>query len=294
MNSPPLTPPSKRAKLNQNPPATTTSPIPEDLKLNVNDGVIDGGALMYALHSVIQKKLQDVNPWNFYDKPNQTYSITEGSQWLCTAGRLAAFIAAGNIDPTSEEKQSMQNFPLCLYVGELKTKIKLEIENKTERISFVEKPSFLNSAKNDLTYTQIIDGINTLKEKCGVTDSCIAFAILQKINKCDNVILSISQISNRDYNHFINFLITLLVGLEASRNNSCFGTSLMILELIKAGKINFDKAFNTNDNEKLAYPMATSGTGSGNLSRRGDFFKHYPNNKSNENWIINRDRKSVV
>ncbi len=87
-----------------------------------------------------------------------------------------------------------------------------------------------------------------------------------------------------DYDGFIDAMIVLLFGVEAARNWSTCATSLMLLELIAKGVtygtqaklFTLANAFHHDSkmwDEKTYYggkhPMATHGTGSGNLIDRG-------------------------
>src|SRR5207249_333166 len=146
------------------------------------------------------------------------YRIRSCEDWLRTAGRLVQYT-------TSCDIRNQAVFPCQLIIGpeqttadDFPTSAPIHFEGSTERLYFrSDRDTHFGGVLLDLTY-KVIDGqIDRLKAR-GMSDQIIAQCLLERM-KChalpDNLMI---------YLEFFDFLNALLFGLEASRNNVCFGT----------------------------------------------------------------------
>ncbi|MDN3505877.1 MAG: hypothetical protein P0S96_01455 [Simkaniaceae bacterium] len=118
--------------------------------------------------------------------------------------------------------------------------------------------------KTDLSYNQIIKVINRIKQTCKVTDSDIA-----KLQLC---LLSRQRelpawATEQDVIQFLDYLNALMFGVEASGLNAALITSLMTLDLIEDGELNYLTAFTANSDGGV-YPYATFGNNRGTYNAR--------------------------
>jgi hypothetical protein len=153
--------------------------------------------------------------------------------------------------------------------------------------------------RTDLSYTQINNTINFIKNSYHLTDIELAdlqldrFKGLMLISK---YYISLStENSSFPFNHrerpfptpwleidtpiqqeiiiFLDYINALMFGIEASGLNSALVTSIMTLELIKNGQLTYKDAFASNDDGGI-YPYATfsnnQGSNKGTYSARSD------------------------
>jgi len=118
--------------------------------------------------------------------------------------------------------------------------------------------------KTDLSYNQIIKAINRIKQTCKATDSDIA-----KLQLC---LLSRERelpawATEQDVIQFLDYLNALMFGVEASGLNAALITSLMTLDLIEEGELDYTTAFTANRDGGV-YPYATFGDNRGTYRAR--------------------------
>ncbi|BAY95256.1 MULTISPECIES: hypothetical protein [unclassified Tolypothrix] len=258
----------------------------EDIKFQVKNECILGAILTAKLHRLIQC-LIDQNDGKIQENQNKNqYQITGGINWIEHTSCLAKYIADGN-----KKNAQTQSLDYILKVGEAQTKMRgcLNIERLflEENISLLIRCTDINENRKDLSYAEIKRIIESLKRiDNNLSDASIAEILLRKVKngessnfpqaerKCPGISIQL--------NHFLNFVNALLFGMEASRNNLCFGTSLMTLELIRDRITTFQQAFDTRYETLTVglYPMALvkpeNVDGHYRLSTKGQFYQMQP------------------
>lgn len=201
-------------------------------------------------------------------RSDNTYVMNSGDRWLGASGHLSI----------TKSTWSQRNtwVPCKLLVGSEGTEMEVSGSGAfTERLEFPSE----SGSKKDLNYKQIATQIQGL----GLAQSTQAEGILIRMRGRPHV-------PTAGKATFLNAMVALLFGLEASRNKATLATTLMLLDLVRCGKMYGSKgnkpftlsgAFNSShgytwdDGEYGGgslyggkHPMAVHGTGSGNLGAR--------------------------
>jgi len=201
-------------------------------------------------------------------RSDNTYTMDSGDRWLGASGHLS-------ITNSNWSKKNTW-VPCKLLVGSEGTEMEVSGSGAfTERLEFPSE----SGSKKDLNYKQIATQIQGL----GLAQSIQAEGILYRMRGRPHV-------ATAGKATFLNAMVALLFGLEASRNKATLATTLMLLDLVRCGKMYGSKgnkpftlsgAFNSShgytwdDGEYGGgslyggkHPMAVHGTGSGNLGAR--------------------------
>ena len=217
---------------------------------------------------------------------DKKYTLQEGWCWLAASGHLAI----------TKSNWSIKNtwVPCKLVVGPEGTEMAVSGGDAfSERLEF---PSETGS-KKDLNYMQIASQIRGL----GMNEATQAEGLLYRMR-------GFKGLGTTQQAVFLNAMVALLFGLEASRNKATLATTLMLLDLVRCGKMygsrgnkpfTLSGAFDSThgyhwDNGEYPsqtpnlwegfeskqsisgslyggkHPMAVHGTGSGNLKARYD------------------------
>jgi hypothetical protein len=230
--------------------------------------------------------------------------INQGQDWLHTAGRLSRFA-------TAIDKKESLIYPCTLDVYGTPVIIKnasnkdayVDFSGKGDYVTITQKLRSLSEQKefNFLEITQFL--FFGVAPEFDVDDynknSHIAQALLKRIAGHpypDNL---------QEFKTYLDTLLTLLIGVEGSRNNASFLCCLLHLDLIAGnhtyGKLshafNWDNAFISgqdyrwNDAENLNLggknSMATNGTGNGNMMKRREIVSKIRSNSSPGNINLN-------
>jgi hypothetical protein len=251
------------------------------------DGDLDAARLLNLMDAALASRLADAAAHTVVEG---TVTITQGGHWLSLLGRLAKGEA---IVPFNERRASI--LPVAVQIGEHGWEMPAEARGSSERLHFplgalrwadVTRIDTGNTAlaKVDLNYQQIADGFRKLNNS-GCSDANVA----------DNMLLLMKALPlgrnfsgekqpNVDRRAFIEAIVALMFGVEASRFPSAFVTSLMLLDLVRSAKCygrggdkrftlkgSFDKPGTKFDFDCLyggKFPCAVHEPGKGNAANR--------------------------
>lgn len=150
------------------------------------------------------------------------------------------------------------------------------------------------SGKTDLSYSQIVKGIDVIKRIFKLTDNEIArfqLSVLSQNSAFPDWFNEIdSEKDQKDLLYFINYLNGLMFGIEASGLNAALVLGLMTLDLIADRRIDYEKAFYANRDGGV-YPYASFGDNKGAYSVREKLI--YENRKGGELYHYSCSMKSV-
>lgn len=136
--------------------------------------------------------------------------------------------------------------------------------------------------KTDLSYKQIVNAIETIKNGFNLSDSKIAILQLCFLSRgIDLPTWFYQEISNENQiqiQQFLDYLNALMFGVEASGLNAALATGLMLLDLIVHGQLDYKTSFKAN-NDGGVYPYACVGNNKGTYNEREKILLH---NKQNQ------------
>jgi len=198
------------------------------------DGDLDAATLLNLMDSALATKLVGAAACA---RVTDTYTITQGGHWLSLLGYLAMGTA---IVPFNQRRASV--LPCSVKIGNAGSVMPVyEYGGTTERIDFpVAAVRWARGddvartrdtdLKRDLNYIQIADGFRKLNNS-GHTDAEVAADMLRKMQ---------NKPMAKDYgaqgNAFIEAVVALMFGIEASRFPSSFVCSLLLLDLVRTEK----------------------------------------------------------
>ena len=126
--------------------------------------------------------------------------------------------------------------------------------------------------KTDLSYVQIVKGIEKIKEAFKLSDSQIAGLQLSSLSGA----ISYDQIpkgNRKEVRCFLDYLNSLMFGIEPSGLNAGLTIGLMILDLISDKTLTYETAFKANA-EGGFYPYACFGKNKGTYTQRESILVH--------------------
>lgn len=246
------------------------------IKLSLNgtkDGDLDAAALLNIMDSALATKLATAPACA---RQGGIFTVARGGHWLSLLGKLAMGTA---IVPFGARRNSA--LPCTLKIGNTGSPMPIyEFGGTTERIDFPAGAVAWvggRADKRDLNYLQIAEGFRRLNN-AGHDDDDIAADLLLKMK---------GQATATDYganaNAFMEAMVALMFGVEASRFPSAFMSSLMLLDLVRTKKCYgrdgtkrfalataFDsgKSFDFNCLYGGKFPCAVHEPGKGNASNR--------------------------
>lgn len=134
---------------------------------------------------------------------------------------------------------------------------------------------WVSENRTDLSYSQIVRAIQTIKNSFHLEDKQIAFlqlcGLTREIDFPNWFTKSISKKYQDEILQFLDYLNALMFGIEASGLNAGLVTSLMILDLIADGHLEYQTAFKAN-NKGGFYPFANFGDNKGTYTNREKIF----------------------
>lgn len=161
-----------------------------------------------------------------------------------------------------------------IHIGKHFTIAQIDITRAWEKVGskFIEIPQ----GKTDLSYSQILRAIETIKIKFGFNDSKIADIQLSALSCERDFPPEFKQDTHLEVLIFLNYLNGLMFGVEASGLNAALTTGLMTLELILKGHLTYEQAFKVNSDGGF-YPYACFGNNQGTYSKREQVLTENPN-----------------
>jgi hypothetical protein len=226
------------------------APHVDQMRVLAQDGWVYGLAILRVLQPILRKYIALAEKSAAPRGVGGRYAVIGGFDWLRTAGRMA--IAITSIDARRNEKMLGDKSGAQIHVGYGGPAITAQRSGPaSERLFF---------SGGDPSYRRLVELRNALLPD--LTDPEVAQILLQKLRSGPKL-----QFVSDPQTEFFDGFVTLLAGMEGSRNNTAYATSVMTLELIAAGKLTFTDAFYTN-RYGGQYPMASIGTGPGNMTRR--------------------------
>lgn len=138
--------------------------------------------------------------------------------------------------------------------------------------------------KTDLSYSQIVEAIKTIKKyfkkyfkkDFNLDDPKIASLQLWALNRETDWPIWFTEIPRKNQKEILNFLDYLnglMFGVEASGLNAALAISLMTLDLIAHGRLDYSTAFKAN-NDGGIYPYACFGNNRGTYTARESILLH--------------------
>jgi len=241
------------------------------------DGPIKGGYLLHKTNAVIQEAIQLAKDQGLGLATPDYCKMVQGISWLQHIGKFAG----------PKVYQSV-NDDLIFGQGSGTIGFKSEYDSENDESTFELKGTG-NSERlyfrgADLSYETIVSTLENFKKHVRVylpysldvvslDDSIVAKTLLSKLSDTEFRI-EVKGPEHPTYNEtyvndFLNFLVTLMFGVEGSRSNVSLITSIMTLELVKFEKLSFKEAFHDpNYGFGGQYSMA-------NRYLRGPTFKSY-------------------
>lgn len=136
--------------------------------------------------------------------------------------------------------------------------------------------------KTDLSYSQIVKAIQTIKNAFNLSDSKIAIlqlcAISRSIEFPTWFIKEIAIENQIEILQFLDYLNALMFGVEASGLNAALATGLMLLDLIVHGQLDYQTSFKANKDGGV-YPYACVGNNKGTYNEREKILLHKKQNQ---------------
>ncbi|KAF3362697.1 hypothetical protein PHSC3_000684 [Chlamydiales bacterium STE3] len=272
------------------------------------DGNIKGSTLIEITHSIIQNRYGDVLDCACeYDKDrggaaidppvvkNQILSINEPCEWFLSLGGWKGMM------PSEEVQEYFFNqfkFPAnrtARFAGVdiyqngkvfdlVNHRIHLPINFSIAHFDVTgywqkqgEKWVKIPSGKTDLSYSQIINALNFIKEHFHLEDHHIASLQLSLLSRQlpfpKAFTEQVNEKNQEETIQFLDYLNGLMFGVEASGLNTALATSLMTLDLIKDQKLDYKMAFNANADGGI-YPYACYGNNRGTYAAREEILLH--------------------
>lgn len=261
---------------------------------------LNGMALLKLAHETVKELLNPITLKANAEPKEKLCHITDGESWLKTAGRLAKFIGGQDIHGL------VGLFPTTIIVGKNPSGETKTIINKDRTgDAYVKFPLASGSYAAIAKYLQQFADRDAISPSLDETTALLSHAssaaawsnfrkkfINRKHAAIANVLLKRIQLEPYpvDYSpeekQFFDALLVLMLGVESSRVNTTYLTTVLLLDLIANhrtyGRLerayNWHNAFTSgagyvwNDSEQRDYggkfPMAVNSTGKGNFGVR--------------------------
>lgn len=149
--------------------------------------------------------------------------------------------------------------------------------------------------KTDLSYSQIVRAIETIKKAFKWSDSKIANLQLYALSRYDRPSWFKQEIpkeNQMEVLHFLDYLNGLMFGIEASGLNAALATGLMTLDLIAGGRFDYKRAFNANTDGGI-YPYACFGNNRGTYKERERILFYKKQNRDSQSMKAFRKNPSL-
>lgn len=195
----------------------------------------------------------------------------EEVQWCLFAAERFSGVIIYNNGITFPIIENRIHLPENFFIGET------NITNGFKR----QHNKWSKTLKTDLSYPQILSAIDAIK-KFGLDDSKIASIQLKALNRNTDLISNfdkcegfglIPDINRKQVVQFLDYLNSVMFGMETSGLNAALVTSLMTLDLIAERQLSYKLAFKAN-NDGGVYPYACFGDNSGTYSEREKILLH--------------------
>ncbi len=134
-----------------------------------------------------------------------------------------------------------------------------------------QKDKWVDGVRTDLSYPQIVKGIDTIKKGFNLQDDEIASLQLYLLSGEGRnnpwFEKKVPENNQQEVLNFLYYLNGLMFGIEASGINAALVTGLMTLDLIVNKRLDYKSAFYTNEDGGI-YPYACFGNNNGTYSAR--------------------------
>lgn len=258
---------------------------------------IEGDQLLRIAYTSFRKVWQEVTQngsQNLNRQSSGRYHITKAEEWLKTAGYLSNWSTRQDIKKPEKDlwyrpkgvtiQLTKEGLPVDITSNGL-----VKFKGSGWDYGSLAKDVGVKSTEDEMTLDDVVKIINsswTWSPESNQEHVELAETLLRRIRLESYP----ATFSTRDQ-QFYDALILLLIGVESSRNNVTFLTTLLLLDLIKSGarireggqSYGFNSAFISgneyqwNDVEQKdlggTFPMATNSAGSGNFAERIRFIK---------------------
>ncbi len=244
-----------------------TPPVAGDMTVSSREKNIKGSTLVQMVHNVVKSyRLAQQSPCSAHFQADEVLHIRKPMDWFTSLGGWSKWA------PKSEV-QGGQRFSGVSIYGNPHT-FRIDPQSRIhlpEGFSIFGLDMCRRQGKTDLSYRQIAEIIRFISTKLELTDPDIATLQLYALNRSTPP-LWFNEENHADVLYFLDYLNSLIFGVEASGLNTGLVTGLMTLELIVGGIITYRQAFCENENGGF-YPFASVGSKSGSYSSNAGSYR---------------------